>query len=236
MAVAKSHGQVPWKMTRDCGSSYVRYDADFPRDKSNVMVKGWWRITHRDEFRQSGAMTQTMKEVIFLPDSDSPGNHRSSPNDKALLIYRFLGTDQKFIQGCFSKSSRPDMVYEVWTVYFPAEDIVTILNSDPLYRFPRMVNYRSQPSEVFDPIGAALTQIIAYISGEVEYRGRRCKRIAWFMNWKSSGDEEIYKETAFSREKDGEWRTVVGSFIDELYSLGMVGYESCHAKFEEIKQ
>lgn len=235
MAVAKSHGQVPRKIARDCGLSYVRYDADFPSEKSNVMVKDWRRRTHRDEFRQSDAMTQIMKEVIFLPDSDSPGNHHSSPNDKALLIYRFMTTSRKFIQDCFSKSSRPDMVYEVWTVYFPAEDIVAMLDSDPLYRFPRMVNYRSLTCGQSDPIGAVLSQIIAFVSGEVEYKRRRCKRIAWFMNWKSREEEEIYKETVFSRENNGEWRTVVGLFIEELQGLGMVGYESCHARFFSIE-
>lgn len=199
------------------------------------MVKDWWRRSLRDEFRQSDAMTRTMKEVISLPDSDSPGNHRSSPNNKALLIYRFMNTSQKFIQDCFSKSSRPGMVYEVWTVYFPAEDIVAMLDSDPLYRFPRMVNYHSLPCEQPDPIGAVLSQTIAFVSGEVEYKGRRCKRVTWFMNWKSRGEEEIYKEPVFSREKNGEWRTVMGSLIEELQGLGMVGYESCHARFFSIK-
>jgi hypothetical protein len=180
-------------------------------------------------------MTQTMKEVIFLPDPGSPDNFRSSHNDKAILIYRFMYTSQKFILGCFSKPSRPDMVYEVWTVYFPAKDIVAILDSDPHYRFPRMVNYRSLPFASEDPIGAVLTQVTALVSGEVEYKGRRCKRIAWFMNWKSTGEEEIYKETVCSRKKNEEGPTVMDIFIKELQGLGMVGYESCHAKFEEIK-
>jgi hypothetical protein len=113
-----------------------------------------------------------MKEVIFLPDPGSPNNFRSSPNDKALFIYRFMFTSQKFRLDCFSKPRRPDMVYEVWTVYFPAEDIVDILDSDPYYRFPNMVNYRSHPYASEDPIGAVLTEIIALVSGEVEYKGR----------------------------------------------------------------
>lgn len=128
------------------------------------------------------------------------------------------------------------MVYEVWTVYFPAEHIVAILDSDPHYRFPRMVNYGSLPCASEDPIGAVLTQIIAFVSGEVEDKGRRCKRIAWFMNWKSTGEEVIYKETVRSRKENGEGRTVMDSFIKELQGLGMVGYESCHAKFGEIKK
>jgi hypothetical protein len=175
-------------------------------------------------------MTQAMKEVIFLPEFDSPSSHSSSPNNEALSIYRYHGTLQKIILDCFSKSSRPDMVYEVLTGYFPAEDIVAIFNSDSSYRFPRMVNYKSHPWASDDPYGAALTQAVAYVSGEVDYRGRRCKRVAWFFNWKSSGDEEIYKETEVSRG------TVMGSFIDELHGLGMVGYESFHAKFREIKK
>lgn len=159
------------------------------------MVEDWRRRTQRDESRQSDAMTQIMKEAIFLPEPGSPGNHRGSPNDKAILIYRFRYTDQKFILDCFSRPSRPNMVYEVWTVYFPAEDIVPILNSDPHYRFPRMVNYRSLPYVSEDPIGAVLTQVTALVSGEVKYKERRCKRIVWFMNWKSTGEEKFYKET-----------------------------------------
>ena len=181
-------------------------------------------------------MTQTMKAVIFSPDPGSPNNFRSRPNDKAIFIYRFMYTSQNFILDCFSKPRRPDMVYEVWTVYFPAEDIVAILDSNPHYRFPRVKNPGFLPHETEDPTGAVLTQVTALVSGEVEYKGRRCKRIAWFMNWKSTGEEKIYKETVCSRKKNGEGPTVMDIFMKELQGLGMVGYESCHAKFEEIKK
>jgi hypothetical protein len=128
------------------------------------------------------------------------------------------------------------MIYEVWTVYFPAEDIVALLDSDPYYRFPRMINPGFLPHETEDPTGAVLTQVTALVSGEVEVKGRRCKRIAWFMNWKSTGEEEIYKKTVCSRKKNTEGPTVMDILIKELQGLGMLGYESCHAKFEEIKK
>jgi hypothetical protein len=84
-------------MTRDCVLSYVRYDIDLTRDKSNVMDKDEWQRTHRDEFCQSDIITQIIKEAIFLPDSGSPGNHRRRPNDKALLIYRFINITWKSV-------------------------------------------------------------------------------------------------------------------------------------------
>ncbi|KAJ5146322.1 uncharacterized protein N7515_000886 [Penicillium bovifimosum] len=196
-------------------------------DKSNAMVKDWRRRAQRDVFRQSDAMTQTMKEIIFSPNPDS--------HSKALSIYRYIYASAKFILDCFSKPNRPDMVYEVWTVYFPVEVIVALLDSDPLYKFPRMVNYRSHPYASEDPIGAVLAQVTAFVAGEVEYKGRRCKRIAWFMNWKSTGEEKTYKGTEYDRKENGQGSTVMESFIEKLHGLGMVGYESCHAKFQEIK-
>ncbi|CAG7990495.1 unnamed protein product [Penicillium salamii] len=233
--------QTDWKLIlkevrKVDGCRQITWASPMEDDQRLCIFIHRWGRTHQDEFRQSDAITQTMKEVIFLPEFDSPGNHSSSPNNKAFSIYHYRGTLQKFILDCFSKSSRPDMVYEVLTGYFPAEEIIAILNSDPSYRFPRMVNYKSHPWASEDPIGAALTQVAGYVSGEVEYRGRCCKRVAWFFNWKSSEDEEIYKDTPFSRDKNGEWRTVMGSFIDELQGLGLVGYESFHAKFKEIKK
>ncbi|CAI7641782.1 unnamed protein product [Penicillium bialowiezense] len=195
--------------------------------ESNAMVKDWRRRAQRDVFRQSDAMTQTMKEIIFSPDPDS--------HSKAVSIYRYLYASAKFILDCFSKPNRPDMVYEVWTVYFPVEVIVALLDSDPLYKFPRMINYRSHPYASEDPISAVLAQVTAFVAGEVEYKGRRCKRIAWFMNWKSTGEEKTYKETEYGRKENGQLWTVMEAFIEKLHGLGMVGYESWHAKFQEIK-
>ncbi|CAG8364901.1 unnamed protein product [Penicillium salamii] len=206
---------------------------------SNAMgqtLEDWWRRAQRDEFRQSDAMTQTMKEVIFLPDPGSPDNFHSSLNDKAILIYQYMSTHWKFIMDCFSKPSRPDMIYEVWTVYFPVEDIVAILESNLHSRFPRMRNPGFLPDASEDPLGAILFQIIALVSGEVEYKGRSCKQIAWFMNWKSTGEEKIFKEIVRFRKNKEERPAVMDVFIKELQGLGMLGYESCHAKFEEIKK
>ncbi|CAG8429173.1 unnamed protein product [Penicillium salamii] len=218
------------------GCRQITWTIPVENDQRLWIIIHWWRRAQRDEFRQSDAMTQTMKEVIFLPDPGSPDNFRSSPNDNAILTYRFMSTSWKFILDCFSKPRRPDMIYEVWTVYFPAEDIVAILDSDLHYRFPRMKNPGFLPDASEDPIGAVLFQIIALVSGEVEYKGRSCKRIAWFMNWKSTGEEKIYKETVCFRKKNEERPTVMDIFIKELQGLGMVGYESCHAKFEQIKR
>lgn len=97
-----------------------------------------------------------------------------------------------------------------------------------------MTNYSSRPCLSLDPFGAALTKIVALVAGEVEYKGQRCRRIAWFMDWKSPGEEAIYKETEHCKRKNGEWRTVLESFTDELQNLGMVGYETCYAKFAGI--
>ncbi|CAG7943847.1 unnamed protein product [Penicillium salamii] len=218
------------------GCRQITWTIPMENDQRLWLIIHWRRRSQREEFRQSDAMTQTIKEVIFLPDPGSPDNFRSSLNDKAILIYQYMSTLWKFIMDCFSKPSRPDMIYEVWTVYFPAEDIVAILESNLHYRFPRVRNPGFLPDETEDPLGAILFQIIALVSGEVEYKGRSCKRIAWFMNWKSTGEEKIFKEKVRFRKNREEKPTVMDIFIKELQGLGMLGYESCHAKFEEIRK
>jgi hypothetical protein len=96
------------------------------------------------------------------------------------------------------------MIYEVGTVYLPAEKIVTILDSNPHYRFPRMINPGFLPHETGDLTGAGLTQVMALVSGEVEFTGRRCRRITWLMNWKLTGEEEVYKSTVCYSKKNTE--------------------------------
>ncbi|KAJ6150247.1 hypothetical protein N7471_001446 [Penicillium samsonianum] len=201
-----------------------------------------WIIIHwrsralRDEFHQSDAMTQTMKEVIFLPDSDTPSNDRRSHNNKALLIYQVDNTVGTFIIDCFSDSSLSSMVYEIWMVYFPIEVVVAMSDSKPLYDYPKLVNIFLQPDEEPSPMAAILNQTVAWVSGEVVYKGRRCKRMAWFRTWKSREAEYIYKTTvSWGRKDNGEWKLASNSFVEELNGLGMVGYEAWHAKFEEIQ-
>lgn len=200
------------------------------------MVKDWRSRAHRDNFHQSDAMTQTMKEVIFSPDSDTPTNNKRSDNNKALLIYQFDVTSQKFIIDCFSKPTLPSMVYEIWMVYLPIEEVVALLDLGRPYHYLKLVNIFLQPKNESDSMAAIFNQHITWISGEVEYKGRRCKRMAWFGTWKSSEAEEIYKTSVVWGSKDnGEKKLASGLFIEQLNGLGMVGYETWHAKFEEIR-
>lgn len=201
------------------------------------MVKDWRSRALRDEFHQSDAMTQTMKEVIFSSDSDTTSNDRRSHNDKALLIYQFDVTSRKFIVDCFSKSILPSMVYEIWMVYLPIEKVVALLDSGPPYHYLKLVNIFLQPKNESNPMAAIFDQHITWISGEVEYKGRRCKRMAWFGAWKSSEAEEIYKTTVvWGSKENGEKKLASDLFIEQLNGLGMVGYEAWHAKFEEIQK
>ena len=180
-------------------------------------------------------MTEPMKKVIFSPDSDGPC-HEGSYNNEALSIYQVENTVGTFIIDCFSVSSLPSMVYEIWTVYFPIEDVVAISDSRPLYDYPKLVNIFLQPYEEPHPMAAILNQTVAWVSGEVVYKGRRCKRIAWFRTWKSREAEDIYKSTVSRGRKDnGEWKLASNSFVEELNGLGMVGYKAWHAKFKEIQ-
>ncbi|KAJ5392688.1 hypothetical protein N7465_011662 [Penicillium sp. CMV-2018d] len=165
----------------------------------------WHSRTIRNEFHQSDAMTQTMKEVIFS-DSDIPHNGRRSNNKDALLIYQVDNTVGIFIIDCLSKSSLSSMVYEIWMVYFPIEDVLAMSDSKPLYDYPKLVNIFLQPDEELNPMSGILNQTISWISGEVVYKGRRCKRMAWFRTWKSRKAEDIYKTTVSrSRKDNGEW-------------------------------
>jgi hypothetical protein len=180
-------------------------------------------------------MTEPMKKVIFSPDSDGPC-HEGSYNNEALSIYQVENTVGTFIIDCFSVSSLPSMVYEIWTVYFPIEDVVAISDSRPLYDYPKLVNIFLQPYEEPHPMAAILNQTVAWVSGEVVYKGRRCKRIAWFRTWKSREAEDIYKSTvSWGRKDNGEWKLASNSFVEELNGLGMVGYKAWHAKFKEIQ-
>ncbi|CAG8098180.1 unnamed protein product [Penicillium nalgiovense] len=195
----------------------------------------WRNRTLRNEFRQSDTMTETMKKVIFLPDSDAPSNE-GSYNNEALSIYQVNNTVGTFIIDCFSYSSLSSMVYEIWMVYFPIGDVVAMSDSKPLYDYPKLVNIFLQPDEEPNPMAAILNQTVAWISGEVVYKGRRCKRMAWFRTWKSREAEDIYKTTvSWGRKDNGEWKLASNSFVEELNGLGMVGYEAWHAKFEEIQ-
>lgn len=134
------------------------------------MGKDWHSRTTRNEFHQSDVMTQTMKEVIFS-DSDIPHNGRRNNNKDALLIYQVDSTVGIFIIDCLSKSSLSSMVYEIWMVYFPIEDVLAMSDSKPLYDYPKLVNIFLQPDEELNPMSAILNQTIAWISGEVVYKG-----------------------------------------------------------------
>ncbi|KAJ5550661.1 hypothetical protein N7461_005359 [Penicillium sp. DV-2018c] len=195
----------------------------------------WRSRTLRNQFRQSDTMTETMKKVIFLPDSDAPSNE-GSYNNEALSIYRVNNTVGTLIIDCFSCPSLSSMIYEIWMVYFPIEDVVAMSDSKPLYDYPKLVNIFLQPDEEPNPMAAILNQTVAWISGEVVYKGRRCKRLAWFGTWKSREAEDIYKTTvSWGRKDNGEWKRASNLFADELNGFGMVGYEAWHAKFEEIQ-
>ncbi|CAG7976975.1 unnamed protein product [Penicillium nalgiovense] len=60
--------------------------------------------------------------------------------------------------------------------------------------------------------------------------------MAWFGTWKSRQAGEIYKVTVvWGSKDDGEKKLASDLFIEQLNRLGMVRYETWHAKFEEIK-
>lgn len=93
---------------------------------------------------------------------------------------------------------------------------------------------------------AITDQIPGWMEGEVEYRGQRCRRAAWFMRWKSREAEELYKTAVKTQDRcittvtRGKKRQVpeiklaVDVFIDDMKSHGMLGYETWHAYFETI--
>ncbi|KAJ5256070.1 hypothetical protein N7497_006479 [Penicillium chrysogenum] len=232
--------QTNWKsilkdIHRIDGCRQVAFACPVENPQRLWIIIHWRSRTPRNEFRQSDMMTEPMKKVIFSPDSDGPC-HEGSYNNEALSIYQVENTVGTFIIDCFSVSSLPSMVYEIWTVYFPIEDVVAISDSRPLYDYPKLVNIFLQPYEEPHPMAAILNQTVAWVSGEVVYKGRRCKRIAWFRTWKSREAEDIYKSTvSWGRKDNGEWKLASNSFVEELNGLGMVGYKAWHAKFKEIQ-
>ncbi|CAP80881.1 hypothetical protein EN45_095990 [Penicillium chrysogenum] len=232
--------QTNWKsiledIHRIDGCRQVAFACPVENPQRLWIIIHWRSRTLRNEFRQSDMMTEPMKKVIFSPDSDGPC-HEGSYNNEALSIYQVENTVGTFIIDCFSDSSLPSMVYEIWTVYFPIEDVVAISDSRPLYDYPKLVNIFLQPYEEPHPMAAILNQTVAWVSGEVVYKGRRCKRIAWFRTWKSREAEDIYKSTvSWGRKDNGEWKLASNSFVEELNGLGMVGYKAWHAKFKEIQ-
>ncbi|KAJ5201286.1 hypothetical protein N7449_006089 [Penicillium cf. viridicatum] len=243
-AINSTLTQIDWKsilrdVRRIAGCRQITFAYPIENSQRLWIIIHWRSRTHRDEFHQSDAMTQTMKEVIFSPDSNTTSNDRTSQNDKAFFIYQFDVNSTKFIVDCFSKSDLPSMVYEIWMVYLPIEEVVALLDSDPPYynlKDLKLVNIFLQPKNESDPMAAIFEQHITWISGEVEYKGRRCKRMAWFGAWKSEEAEELYKTTvAWGSKDNGEKKLASDLFIERLNGLGMVGYETWHARFEEIK-
>lgn len=131
----------------------------------------------------------------------------------------------------------PERIHEIWMVYFPIEALGADSKNES--QLPRLMNFYEKYEEPHRPMSGILSQKIAWLSREVIYQGVQCQRLAWFMEWRSKEAEELYKTKAqWDWEGEGKSRKpklLLNTFIDDLKSLGMIGYEARHAQFVGIQ-
>ncbi|CAP81005.1 hypothetical protein PCH_Pc12g13780 [Penicillium rubens Wisconsin 54-1255] len=159
-------------------------------------------------------------------------------SDNVYSIYRVDYCIGKMIHAGFPMYPDPRQIHEVWMVYFPTYTLDSEKKRER--QLPILLNFYGRDEEPSNPMSGILSHNIAWLSGKINNQGVQCQRLAWFMEWKSKEAEELYKTTVrWVREDKGKSckpQLTLSMFIDDLKSLGMVGYETWHAHFEDIRE
>jgi hypothetical protein len=140
------------------------------------------------------------------------------------------------ISSGFPSYPDPRIIHEVWMVYFP----IYTLDAEKKHerRLPLLTNLYEGYDES-NPMTGIVAHDIAWLSGEIKYQRVQCQRLVWFMKWKSKA-KELYKTTVQwlrgnnVKEKSCKPQLTLNMFIEDLKNLGMVGFETWHAQFEDI--
>ncbi|KAJ5370454.1 uncharacterized protein N7496_006546, partial [Penicillium cataractarum] len=116
----------------------------------------------------------------------------------------------------------PQKLYEVLTIYFPADLDQEAISSIEKFRW--LPNWYF--GEEYDAHYPVESQKPAWIEGTYEYKGQTARRLAYFIRLVDEERERIYEEK-------GKYNVIV-DFFDGLKDLGMIGYESLHVEFVEV--
>lgn len=115
------------------------------------------------------------------------------------------------------------------TVYVPADSDDTTVSS--LENFRVSPHWHVEPdweaTEEPSAMAGFISQQFGWMEGGIEYHGRAARRLVYFFKFKDEEAERRYKETMMSGK-------VMEQFFENLQKLGMLGYESQHARFLEV--
>ncbi|KAJ5124944.1 uncharacterized protein N7515_008769 [Penicillium bovifimosum] len=206
------------------GCRHITFACPFELPHRLWIIIQWLSETHRNDFHRTGRIAGNAKTTLY------------QYSDNVYSIYRVDYCIGKMIHAGFPMYPDPRKIHEVWMVYFP----VYTLDSEKKRerQLPILLNFYERYDEPSNPMTGILSQSIAWLSGEIHYQGVQCQRLAWFMEWRSKEAEELYKTTVrWVRGEKGKHckpELTLNMFIDDLKSLGMVGYETWHAHFEDI--
>lgn len=193
------------------------------RKEINTWIE-WLSESQRNEFHRTDTIARNAKKSLY------------QYSDNIHCSYRLDYSIGKIISAGFPSEPDPRQIHEVWMVYFPVYTLDAVEEQE--LRLPLLTNFYENDEES-NPMAGIVSQDIAWLSGEINRQGVQCQRLVWFMKWKSKEAEELYKTTvrwvAGHECKSGKPRLTLNIFIDELKSLGMVGYETWHAHFEDIR-
>ncbi|KAF3389629.1 hypothetical protein F1880_003949 [Penicillium rolfsii] len=205
-----------------CHSITFAYPLETP-NRLWIIIQ-WLSETHRNRFLRTDLFAHNAKTTLY--------------SDIVYFSYRVDYSIGKMISAGFPFSPDPRQIHELWMAYFP---VYTLDAEKKRERWlPRLMNFYERDEES-DPMAGIVSQDIAWLSGETNYQGVQCQRLVWFMEWKSKEAEELYKSTVrWVRETEGNGKSrklqlTFDMFIEDLKSLGMVGYETWHAHFEDIR-
>ncbi|KAJ5168473.1 uncharacterized protein N7482_004067 [Penicillium canariense] len=182
----------------------------------------WYSGTQRNDFHRTDTIASNAKKTLYQYSDNVHSSYR---------VDYCIG--DMILAGLYPD---PRQIYEVWMVYFPIYTLDAEKKRE--CQLPILLNFYDRYDEPSNPMSGILSHNIAWLSGEINYQGVQCQRLAWFMEWRSKEAEELYKTTVrWVREDEGKYskpQLTLNMFIDDLKSLGMVGHETWHAHFESI--
>lgn len=130
--------------------------------------------------------------------------------------------------------SPPQKLYEVLTVYFPADLDQENISSIEAFRGLPYWYMEDEEGPAGNPWAAFKSQRRAWIEGSCEYQGKTARRLAVFIAFTDEAGERLYKEKAICKRAGRPTGDVIVNFFEDLEDLGMFGYESLHVEFLEV--
>ncbi|UKZ71039.1 uncharacterized protein TrAtP1_012006 [Trichoderma atroviride] len=189
-----------------------------PRELSGIewLIIEWRSSKHREEFLTSELFLKLNGALSHRSWSQEFAWSRSGTIIRANPIFP------------------PQRLYEVLTIYFPADLDQEAISSIEAFRgLPRWhLEDDEVPAE--NPWAAFKSQLRAWMKGTCEYQGQTARRLAFFFSFTDEAGERFFKEKAINKVSGRPTGDVMVNFFDDLEDLGMIGYESLHVEFLEV--